>query len=185
MPYWLNGASGTIRRFRQKEICGRGARLPAFASRKANTGCAGCVKESPMSHVLIDVIKAITFHNGLLRIDCIAARANNEDRSSGTPVTQAVQELGKKLREQLQRRRQGKPPTQGGLTSTVLAASPMSALGDRLSPVLYCGEIAALRTGNPIVWCLQRERAGTRVRPTCQRAASSSRATLPIPTGVD
>jgi hypothetical protein len=75
-----------------------------------------------MTYVLIDAIKAITFHNGLLRIDCVALGPNNEERSSGTllipgnqagPVlrslTQAVQELDKKLREQTQQSTVGHP----------------------------------------------------------------------------
>jgi hypothetical protein len=37
-----------------------------------------------MSEILIDSIKAVTFHNGILRIDCIAAGPNAEERPSGT-----------------------------------------------------------------------------------------------------
>jgi hypothetical protein len=68
-----------------------------------------------MTYVLIDAIKAITFHNGVLRIHCIAVGPNNEERPAGTllipgnqaglilgALTQAVQELDKKLREQVQ-----------------------------------------------------------------------------------
>jgi hypothetical protein len=75
-----------------------------------------------MTYVLIDAIKAITFHNGLLRIDCIAVGSNNEERASGTllipgnqagPVlrslTQAIQELDKKVREQAQQSTAGLP----------------------------------------------------------------------------
>ena len=75
-----------------------------------------------MTYVLIDAIKAITFHNGLLRIDCVAVGPNNEERSSGTllipgnqagPVlrslTQAIQELDKKVREQAQQSTAGLP----------------------------------------------------------------------------
>jgi len=66
-----------------------------------------------MSEVLIDAIKAITFHNGVLRIHCIEVGPNNEERPSGTllipgnqagsilgSLTQAVQQLDKKIREQ-------------------------------------------------------------------------------------
>jgi hypothetical protein len=75
-----------------------------------------------MSYILIDAIKAITFHNGLLRIDCVAVGSNNEERPSGTllipgnqagpilrSLTQAVQELDKKLREQAQQPTAGLP----------------------------------------------------------------------------
>ena len=68
-----------------------------------------------MNDILIDAVKAVTFHNGLLRIECIAAGPNNEPRPSGTllipgnvagpilqSLTQALQELDKKMREQVQ-----------------------------------------------------------------------------------
>jgi hypothetical protein len=74
-----------------------------------------------MTYVLVDAIKAITFHNGLLRIDCVAAGPNNEERPSATllipgnmtgqilgSLTQAVQELDKKIREQAQQATAGK-----------------------------------------------------------------------------
>ena len=66
-----------------------------------------------MSIVLIDGIKDVVFHNGIVRIDCIAAGPDNSQRPSGTlvipgnvagPVLQmisnAMQELDKKIREQ-------------------------------------------------------------------------------------
>jgi hypothetical protein len=66
-----------------------------------------------MSLILIDAIKTVTFHNGVLRIDCVAAGPNNEERPSGTllipanqarqvlqAVVNATQELEKRLREQ-------------------------------------------------------------------------------------
>ncbi len=68
-----------------------------------------------MSMTLIDGIKTVTFHNGVLRIDCIAAGPNNEERPSGTlliPANQAkqvllalvnaTQELEKRIREQVE-----------------------------------------------------------------------------------
>jgi hypothetical protein len=68
-----------------------------------------------MSLTLIDGIKAVSFHNGIVRIDCIAAGPNNEERRSGTllipaaragqivqAMTQALQDLGNKLREHQQ-----------------------------------------------------------------------------------
>jgi hypothetical protein len=66
-----------------------------------------------MSLTLIDAVKSVVFHNGVLRIDCIAAGPNGEERPSGTlliPGNQAAQvlnalveatrELEKRLREQ-------------------------------------------------------------------------------------
>ena len=74
-----------------------------------------------MTYVLIDAIKAITFHNGLLRIDCVAAWAKQRGTAFGhfadsgnqagpilASLTQAVQELDKKLREQAQQATAGK-----------------------------------------------------------------------------
>ena len=68
-----------------------------------------------MTQILIDGVKSVTMHNGLLRLDCVAAGPNNEERPSGTvlipanqaavvlrALTQAVQELDKKMREQAQ-----------------------------------------------------------------------------------
>ena len=65
-----------------------------------------------MSVTLIDGIKTVSFHNGVLRIDCVAAGPNNEERVSGTllipanqagPVLKALvgatQELEKRMRE--------------------------------------------------------------------------------------
>jgi len=74
-----------------------------------------------MTYVLIDAIMAFRFHNGLLRIDCVAHGPNSEERPSATllipgnmagpilaSLTQAVQELDKKLREQAQQATAGK-----------------------------------------------------------------------------
>ena len=68
-----------------------------------------------MTPTLIDGIKTITMQNGVLRIDCVAAGPNNEERPSGTllipanqvgqvvrALTQAMQELEKKIREHAQ-----------------------------------------------------------------------------------
>lgn len=65
-----------------------------------------------MSAILIDGIKAVSFHSGILRIDCVEAGPNNSERPSGTlliPAAQAgpilnalvnaVQELDKRMRE--------------------------------------------------------------------------------------
>ena len=79
-----------------------------------------------MTQVLIDSLKAVTLQNGVLRIDCMAAGPNNEERLSATllipgnqaghilqSLTQALQELEKRLREQAQHQ----PAGAGRLTS--------------------------------------------------------------------
>jgi hypothetical protein len=66
-----------------------------------------------MAAILIDGIKAVSLQNGIVRIDCAEAGPNNEERISGTllvpanragqiigALTQALQELDKKIREQ-------------------------------------------------------------------------------------
>lgn len=66
-----------------------------------------------MSITLIDSVKSVTFHNGVLRIDCITVGPNSEERPSGTllipggqarqvlnALVGATQELEKRLREQ-------------------------------------------------------------------------------------
>lgn len=68
-----------------------------------------------MSVILIDSLKAVGFHNGILRIGCTEAGPNGEERSSGTllipgnqaghvlkALVEATQELEKRLREQQQ-----------------------------------------------------------------------------------
>ena len=65
-----------------------------------------------MSMVIIDGIKDIVLHNGMVRIDCLSMGPNGETRPSGTLVipgnitasmlqtmANALQELDKKLRE--------------------------------------------------------------------------------------
>jgi tetratricopeptide (TPR) repeat protein len=72
-------------------------------------------KATSRREIPIDAVKAVTIHNGLLRVDCAAAGPNNEERSSGTllipgnqrgpilrALTQAIQELDKRLRERVQ-----------------------------------------------------------------------------------
>lgn len=66
-----------------------------------------------MSVTLIDSVKSVTFHNGVLRVDCFAAGPNNEERLSGTllipggqarqvlnALVNATQELERRVREQ-------------------------------------------------------------------------------------
>jgi hypothetical protein len=75
-----------------------------------------------MTVTLIDGIKAITLHNNIVRIDCISAGPNNEERLSGTllipairagqivqALTQGLQDLSSKLREHQQQN----PPIAG------------------------------------------------------------------------
>jgi hypothetical protein len=65
--------------------------------------------------ILIDAVKAVAIHNGLLRVYCTAGVPNKGERSSGIllisgnqagpivrALTQAVQELEGRLREQVQ-----------------------------------------------------------------------------------
>jgi tetratricopeptide (TPR) repeat protein len=78
--------------------------------------------ETQTSQILIDAIRVVMFHNGLLRIDCAAVSPNNKERPSGTLIipgiqaapilrslTQAVQELDKKLREQVEKAAAARP----------------------------------------------------------------------------
>ena len=68
-----------------------------------------------MSVILIDSLKTIGFHNGILRIECVQAGPNGEEKPSGTlllpgnqaaqvlnALVNATQELEKRLREQHQ-----------------------------------------------------------------------------------
>lgn len=68
-----------------------------------------------MSMILIDSVKTVAYYNGVLRIDCIAAGPNGEERPSGTllipgnqagqvlkGLVEAVQELEKRLQGQTQ-----------------------------------------------------------------------------------
>jgi hypothetical protein len=67
-----------------------------------------------MNQVLIDAVTNLSIHNGVLRIECVAAGPDGQQRPSGTlvipgavaaQVLQALingtQELEKKLREQM------------------------------------------------------------------------------------
>ena len=66
-----------------------------------------------MSAILIDSLKTVSYHNGILRIECLSAGPKGEEQSSGTlliPGNQAAailkalvgatQELEKRVREQ-------------------------------------------------------------------------------------
>jgi hypothetical protein len=68
-----------------------------------------------MTTVLIDGIKAISVHNNIVRIECVSAGPNGEERPAGTllipgnqaavilrALTQGLQELEKKVREQIE-----------------------------------------------------------------------------------
>ena len=67
-----------------------------------------------MAILLIDGIKDVVLHNGVLRVECVSAVANGQQQPSGTllipaniaaPVVQALanalQELDRKMREQM------------------------------------------------------------------------------------
>ncbi|RXH10140.1 hypothetical protein EAS54_32340 [Bradyrhizobium guangzhouense] len=75
-----------------------------------------------MGTTLIDRIASVTFQNGILRVDCIAAGPNNEERASGTlliPANQAhvvlqsligaAQELDRRMRGARLQTDAGKP----------------------------------------------------------------------------
>lgn len=66
-----------------------------------------------MSTIVVDSLKEIVFHNGVLRVECMAAGPNGALTPSGTLVIpgsvagavvhslgKAIEELDKKLREQ-------------------------------------------------------------------------------------
>lgn len=68
-----------------------------------------------MSVVLIDGIKDVVLHNGMIRVDCVSVGPNGRESASGTLVIPAnivaavvqtlagaLQELDKKIREQQQ-----------------------------------------------------------------------------------
>ena len=68
-----------------------------------------------MSVILIDGLKTVGFHNAILRIECVQAGPNGEERPSGTllipgnqaghvlkALVEATQQLEKRLREQQQ-----------------------------------------------------------------------------------
>jgi hypothetical protein len=68
-----------------------------------------------MSTILVDRVGSVVFHNGILRVDCVATGPNSEERPAGTlliPANQAAavlqalvgaaQELDRRLREQAQ-----------------------------------------------------------------------------------
>jgi len=65
-----------------------------------------------MSTILVDGIKDIVFHNGVVRVDCVSVGPGGEPRQSGTllipgsatrlvlqSLVNAMQELDKKIRE--------------------------------------------------------------------------------------
>jgi hypothetical protein len=72
-----------------------------------------------MSVILIDGLKTVGFHNGILRIECTEAGPNGEERASGTllipgnqaglvlkALVDATRELEKRLRDQQQQQQQ-------------------------------------------------------------------------------
>jgi hypothetical protein len=76
-----------------------------------------------MQYLLVDGIKDVVLHNGMVRVDCISAGPNGTEKASGTllipamiagPLVQtlanALGELEKKIREQ-QGQAQGAKPS--------------------------------------------------------------------------
>jgi hypothetical protein len=68
-----------------------------------------------MSVIMMDSVKTVAYYNGVLRIDCIAAGPNGEERLSGTllipgnqagqvlkGLVEAIQELEKRIQGQTQ-----------------------------------------------------------------------------------
>lgn len=106
-----------------------------------------------MSVILVDRIGAVVFHNGVLRIDCIATGPNGEDRPAGTlllPLNQAgavlrsligaAQEVDRRLREQIRQAaaaqgasRQAAAQTTSGQTTSEQAA-PAGAASTPATP---------------------------------------------------
>ena len=67
-----------------------------------------------MPILLIDGIKDVVLHNGVLRVECVSAAANNQQQPSGTllipaniagalvqSLANALAELDRKMREQM------------------------------------------------------------------------------------
>ena len=90
-----------------------------------------------MSTVLIDRIGAVMLQNGVMRIDCVAAGPNGEERPSGTlliPASQAgtvlqslvgaAQELDRRIREQVQQQNE----------AAKAAAAPPDAAASKPAP---------------------------------------------------
>jgi hypothetical protein len=95
-----------------------------------------------MSTVLIDRVGAVMLQNGVMRIDCVAAGPNGEERPSGTlliPASQvasvlqslvgAAQELDRRIREQARHNAAEPaaaptPPTPAEISSPKPAAKP-------------------------------------------------------------
>jgi hypothetical protein len=102
-----------------------------------------------MSITLIDRIGSVTFQNGLLRVDCVSAGPNNEERPSGTlliPANQAgivlqaligaTQELDRRLREQLRQQTEAaKAGAVEGQATATLAAREEPATDAPPAPV--------------------------------------------------
>jgi len=90
-----------------------------------------------MRTVLIDRIGVVVLQNGVMRIDCVAAGPNGEERPSGTlliPASQAgtvlqslvgaAQELDRRLREQVQQNAVANAATDAGESKPDTKPSP-------------------------------------------------------------
>jgi hypothetical protein len=81
-----------------------------------------------MSIILVDRIGKILFHNGILRVDCIVAGPNNEERPAGTlliPANRAAAVLNSLIgaAKELDQRLRG----QARQSAAAKSASPPSA----------------------------------------------------------
>jgi hypothetical protein len=83
-------------------------------------------QEAPMTRILIDVITNITFHSGVVRVECGTVAPDGKPHPSGSllipaPVArqvlqaliQGMQELEKKMREAQEQQQQMPPPPPG------------------------------------------------------------------------
>ena len=100
-----------------------------------------------MTITLIDRIGSVTFQNNLLRVDCLATGPNHEERPSGTllipanqagPILQAligaVQELDRRMREQVRQQAEAAKP-----------APPAAPAEEEATPALVPAEAAEPR----------------------------------------
>ena len=80
-----------------------------------------------MSVILIDGLKTVGFHNGILRIECVQAGPNGEERSSGTlliPGNQAGQVLKVAGRGDAATRKASSRAAAGGLRQRIVLSRP-------------------------------------------------------------
>jgi hypothetical protein len=89
-----------------------------------------------MPTILVDGIKDVVFHNGIVRVECLSIGANGEQQNAGTllipgnvtgPLLQtlanAVQELDKKIRDHVAEQA-AQAAAAAASTETVATAAP-------------------------------------------------------------